>query len=168
MAVLPVHAYRRRDEALMEGTVKLIYKPVHSIAGKEISILPAELNAVIKQALETLSIPFLKGRDYSRRHQFDGPGKAALSQVTYELQLQAVVKVMKHGHVSPMPDKHYYGVPCRLICQKIKLVLSAPVWEDSSMIPLQRHFPFRQSETAPLQWQKRLRALMTFTFSSIR
>jgi transposase len=71
MAVLPARVYRPRDKALVEGAVKLIYRSVYSRVNKEIYSCRPSLNAAIKQALEGHNNTFFKGRDYSRRRQFD-------------------------------------------------------------------------------------------------
>jgi hypothetical protein len=59
-----------------------------------------------------------KGRNYSRREQFQGVGAPhikSLSQFRYECRLQLVATVMKSVHVTLSVDKHYYSVPYRFI-----------------------------------------------------
>jgi hypothetical protein len=69
----------------------------------------------------------LKGRNYSRRQQYEEVERTALQPLPplrYELKKQLFATVMKNGHVSLGPDKHYYSVPYRFIGKKVKLMYS--------------------------------------------
>jgi hypothetical protein len=45
-----------------------------------------------------------------------------LATYRYELKQEAIVTVMKNGHVCLRVDKHYYSVPYRFIGQRVKLL----------------------------------------------
>lgn len=125
MAVLPARAYRPRDKALVEGAVKLIYRSIFTVVNQVVHTSLASVNAVITEALEVHNNALFKGRDYSRRTQFEEVEKAALQPLAayrYELKRQALVTVMKNGHVCLRADKHYYSVPYRYIGEKVKLL----------------------------------------------
>jgi transposase len=128
MAVLPARAYRPKDKSLVEGAVKLIYRNIYTLVSKEIyTSLPA-LNTAIRQALQLHNNAAFKGRDYSRRQQFDELEKHALQPLAayrYEIKQQAIATVMKDGHVNLRVDKHYYSVPYRFIGQKVKLLYTS-------------------------------------------
>lgn len=125
--ILPARAYRPRDKALVENAVRLIYSRIyvkvrtgtyHSLAG---------LNTAIREALEAHNNALLRGRNYSRRQQFEEVEKAALMPLPamrYELKKQVFATVAKNGHVGLGPDKHYYSVPYRFIGKKVKLLYS--------------------------------------------
>jgi hypothetical protein len=69
-----------------------------------------------------------KGRDYSRRQQFEEIEKSALRPLPiyrYEFKQQAMVTVMKNGHVCLGMDKHYYSVPYRFIGKKVKILFTS-------------------------------------------
>jgi transposase len=87
----------------------------------------AELNAAIKEALEVHNSQPLKGRNYSRRLQFEEVEKETLSPLPalrYEFKKQHQATVMKNGHVCLGVDKHYYSVPYRFIGKKVKILYS--------------------------------------------
>ena len=125
MVVLPTRAYRPRDKALVEGAVKLIYRSIYPVVNQEAHTSLPHLNAAIQIALEAHNNALFKGRDYSRRQQFEEIEKATLqplAQYRYEFKQQAIITVMKNGHVCLRADKHYYSVPYRYIGEKVKLL----------------------------------------------
>ena len=87
-----------------------------------------EINRDIAVELEKLNQARFKGRDYSRHQQFEEVEKAALQPLPayrYELKQQAMVTVMKNGHVCLGIDKHNYSVPYRFIGRKVKILYSS-------------------------------------------
>ena len=76
------------------------------------------LNKAIKAALEEHNNTYLKGRNYSRRQQFEEVERAALTPLRYELKKCLYATVAKNGHVVLSADKHYYSVPYRYIGKK--------------------------------------------------
>lgn len=126
--VLPARAYRPKDKALVEGIVKIIYRSIYTVISNEVYTTLEALNTAIHHALEVHNnVPF-KGRDYSRRQQFEEVEKAALQPLPayrYEFKQQAIATVMKNGHACLGADKHYYSVPYRYIGKKVKLLYTA-------------------------------------------
>ncbi|MEB0280895.1 IS21 family transposase, partial [Mucilaginibacter sp. 10B2] len=126
--VLPARAYRPRDKALVEGAVKIMYTRIYAPLRKTIYHSLTELNVAIRLALEVHNSQLLKGRNYSRRLQFEEVERGALTPLPvlrYEFKKQFHATVMKNGHVCLGPDKHYYSVPYRFIGRKIKLLYSS-------------------------------------------
>lgn len=126
--VLPARAYRPKDKALVEGAVKIIYRSIYTTLGDQPYSTLEALNAAIQQALEVHNTTLFKGRDYSRRQQFDEIEKNALQPLPvypYEFKQQAIVTVMKNGHVCLGADKHYYSVPYRYIGKRVKMLYTA-------------------------------------------
>ena len=125
--ILPARAYRPRDKALVENAVRIIYSRIYAkIRGTDYYSLEA-LNAAIIIALEEHNNAFLRGRDYSRRQQFDEIEKAVLRPLPalkYELKKYLYATVAKNGHAGLSVDKHYYSVPYRFIGKKVKLLYS--------------------------------------------
>jgi transposase len=127
ITVLPTRAYKPRDKSLVEGVVKIIYTRIYAKIRDEIYHSLAELNAAIQIVLEEHNNLLLKGRQYSRRQQFEEierPVLNALAPLKYEFKQQHFATVMKNGHVCLGPDKHYYSVPYRYIGKKVKLLYS--------------------------------------------
>lgn len=126
--VLPARAYRPKDKALVEGMVKIIYRTIYTLVNTEVYTSLATLNASIREALDVLNNAPFKGRDYSRRQQFEEIEKEALHCLPayrYEFKQQAMVTVMKNGHVCLGIDKHYYSVPYRFIGKKVKILYTS-------------------------------------------
>lgn len=116
-----------KDKALVEGAVKLIYRSIYIHVAKTIHTSLPALNTAIKESLELYNNALFKGRDYSRRSQFEELERSALqplSQYRYELKQQAMATVMKNGYVCLRQDTHYYSVPYRFIGRKVKLLFT--------------------------------------------
>ena len=123
-AIVPARAYRPKDKSLVEGMVKIVYRKVYTQLSSCTYFTLESLNAAIKSSLEELNNAPFKGRNYSRRQQFDEVEKATLLPLPvyrYEFKQQVVLTVMKNGHVCLGIDKHYYSVPYRYIGKKVKL-----------------------------------------------
>lgn len=126
-AVLPARAYRPRDKALVENAVRLTYSRIYTKLRDTDYFSLEELNAAIRTVLEDYNNRLLKGRNYSRRQQFEEIERSALQPLPplrYELKKHLFATVMKNGHVSLGEDKHYYSVPYRFIGKKVKLMYS--------------------------------------------
>lgn len=128
VVVLPARAYKPKDKALVEGAVKLIYRTIYTKVSEQVYVTLEGLNASIWLALEEHNNAPFKARDYSRRQQFEELEKETLSALPlfrYEIKQQAMVTVMKNGHVCLRADKHYYSVPYKYIGKKVKLLYTS-------------------------------------------
>ena len=76
--VLPARVYRPRDKALVEGMVKIVYSRIYAQLSTHAYFTLASLNEAIREVLEELNNTPFKGRDYSRRQQFEEIEKEAL------------------------------------------------------------------------------------------
>jgi transposase len=126
--VLPARAYRPKDKSLVEGIVKIIYSRIYPFVKQQIHYNLDSLNASILQSLELHNTAAFKGRNYSRRQQFEELEKHTLKplpQYLYECKQQLLATVMKNGHVCLGADKHYYSVPYRFIGKRIKLLYTS-------------------------------------------
>ena len=126
-SVLAARAYHPRDKALVENAVRNIYTRIYTKLRSAIYFSLEELNAAIRPLLEEYNNRLLKGRNYSRRQQFEEIERAALRPLPplrYEIKKSLFVTVMKNGHVSLNVDKHYYSVPYKHIGKKVKLMYS--------------------------------------------
>lgn len=125
--VLPARAYHPQDKALVEGAVKIVYNRIYAKLRTKQYFTLDDLNKAILVALEEHNAALLKGRNYSRRQQFEEVERQALAPLPplrYELKKHLFATVMKNGHVSLSADKHYYSVPYRFIGKKVKLMYS--------------------------------------------
>lgn len=127
-AVLPARVYKPRDKSLVEGMVKIVYSRIYTALSTHTYFTLDSLNTAIREAVEQLNNAPFKGRDYSRRQQFEEVEKGTLQPLPvyrYEFKQQHIVTVMKNGHVCLAADKHYYSVPYRFIGKKVKIQYTA-------------------------------------------
>ena len=125
--ILPARAYRPRDKALVENAVRIIYTRIYVKVKRQQYLTLQDLNAAILTALEEHNNAPLRGRNYSRRQQFDEVERNVLMplpELRYELKKHQYATVAKNGHVGLSADKHYYSVPYRFIGKKVKLLYS--------------------------------------------
>ena len=130
--VIPARAYKPRDKALVEGAVKLIYRSIYLRLEDRLFHDLKSLNAAIRVALEVHNNTPFSGRSYSRRDQFEEIERMTLRQLNpigYELKAQAIVTVMKNGHIRLSEDAHYYSVPCKYIGKKVKVLYTSSLVE---------------------------------------
>lgn len=123
-SILPARAYRPRDKALVENAVRIMYTRIYARIRKESYTSLADLNAAILTALADHNSASLRGRNYSRRQQFEEVERATLQPLPalrYELKAQLYATVAKNGHIGLGPDRHYYSVPYRFIGKKVKV-----------------------------------------------
>lgn len=126
-AVLPARAYRPKDKSLVEGIVKIIYRRIYAALTDRTFFTLEELNGAIREELEKHNNASFKGRNYSRRQQFEEIERQALQPLPvyrYEFKQQQFATVMKNGHIGLSIDKHYYSVPFRFIGRKVKLLFT--------------------------------------------
>ena len=126
-SILPARAYRPKDKAHVENAVKIVYSRIYARLRNTICHNLEELNMAILEALELHNNAHLKGRDYSRRQQFEElerPVLMALPERLYEIKQFRYGTVAKNGHVVLACDHHYYSVPYKYIGRKVKMVYS--------------------------------------------
>lgn len=131
-SVLPARAYRPRDKALVEGAVKIVYSRIYAPLHKTTYHSLKDLNTDIQGHQEHHNNGMLKGRNYSRRQQFEDVERAALGGLPvsrYEFKKLHYATVMKNGHICLGEDRHYYSVPYRFIGKKAKMLYSRNVLE---------------------------------------
>lgn len=130
--ILPARAYRPRDKALVESAVRISYSRIYTKLRDCIIFTLEDLNTAIKSALEDHNNRLLKGRNYSRRTQFEEVERHTLQPLPllpYELKKQLYATVMKNGHICLGADKHYYSVPYKFIGKKVKIMYSCKTVE---------------------------------------
>lgn len=125
--VLPARAYRPKDKALVEGAVKIVYTRIYATIRNNTYHSLEALNGGIWEQLELHNNSKLKGREYSRRSQYNEIEKEALKPLPplrYELKQQIIATVPKNNYICLTPDKHYYSVPYQFIGKRVKIIFS--------------------------------------------
>lgn len=127
MTVLPARAWKPKDKSLAEGAVKIAYRRIYAWLPPRPPKSVAELNQQIWTLLEKHNDTPLTTRSGSRRELFEEIDKEALQPLPvyrYELRRNAVVTVMKNGHVHLREDRRYYSVPYAYISKKVRILYS--------------------------------------------
>jgi transposase len=127
MAVMPAAPYKPTHKALVEGTVKIIYKAIYSIVRTGVYTSLETINKSIREALDAFNKRPMSHRPYSRRELFDDVEARSLQPLPvkpYEIKRRKVVTVMKNNFICLSEDKHYYSVPYRYIGRKVVLLYS--------------------------------------------
>lgn len=130
--ILPARAYRPRDKALVEGAVKIMYRRLYIPIRQHTYFSLKSLNTAIRAIVDEHNNQPLKGRNYSRKMQFEEVERQTLDPLPvqrYEFKKIFYGTVMKNSHICLGPDKHYYSVPIRLIGKKIKILYSGSTVE---------------------------------------
>lgn len=125
--ILPARSYHPKDKALVEGAVKILYTRIYANMPKELPTSLIGLNQTMLPYLEEHNNITMKGRNYSRRQQFEEVEKKTLQPLPvlrYEFKKQSMVTVMKNGHICLNDDKHYYSVPFKYLGRKVKIIYS--------------------------------------------
>ncbi|NVO03847.1 MAG: IS21 family transposase [Bacteroidetes bacterium] len=125
--VLPARAYKPKDKALVEGTVRIVYQRIYAeIRNNEYYSL-REVNEAVWKELEKLNNLILTGRPYSRRQLFDDVEKKVLRPLPsfrFEFKHRQLCTVSGNGHICLREDKHYYSVPYQYIGKKVKILFN--------------------------------------------
>ena len=129
-AVLPTRPRRPRDKAKVENGVLVAKRWILAVLRHRVFHSLAEMNAAIRQLLETLNGRPLRKIQRSRRQLFDDldrPAARPLPNHPYEFAEWKQPKVNIDYHVEV--DFHYYSVPCRLVGETVDAKLTASTVE---------------------------------------
>lgn len=124
-SVMPTRAYKPRDKALVENSVRIIYNRIFATLRNEVFFSIEELNEAILTKLQKHNKTNFQGRKYSRLDLFEEVEKKELYPLTankYEIKQYAHCTVYKNSHIYLSKDKHYYSVPYKLIGKKVKVI----------------------------------------------
>jgi transposase len=69
--ILPARAYRPKDKAVVENTVKIVYTRIYAKIRDEVFYTLESLNKEILVALEEHNNYILTGKNYSRRQKYE-------------------------------------------------------------------------------------------------
>jgi len=126
-SIRPTRAYKPRDKALVENSVRIAYTRIFAPLRKETFFSLSELNNAVWGKLKTHNKTNFQGRKYSRKDLFlevEQKELYTLPDNRYEMKQYAFGTVYKNSHVYLGKDKHYYSVPYQFIGKRIKLIFS--------------------------------------------
>jgi transposase len=126
-SIMPTRPLKPKDKSLVEGAVNIIYTRIYAALRNEKFYSLEELNAAIRELLETYNkAPFQK-KKHSRSELFYEVEKQALKPLPtmrYELRDYKTATVQKNCHVFYSADKNYYSVPHAHVGRKVKLIFT--------------------------------------------
>ncbi|MCB0665044.1 MAG: IS21 family transposase [Saprospiraceae bacterium] len=117
-----------KDKASVEGAVKIAYQRIYAKLRHRIFYSLEELNAGIRQELETLNSRPFKGKGYSRKDLFKAheiEGLSDLPSQSFVVKRQVSAKVQKNYHVILGEDMHQYSVPYLYVGKQIRIVYTS-------------------------------------------
>jgi len=126
-SVMPTRAYKPRDKALVENSVRIVYTRIFAPLRKEIFFDLKELNKAILEKLDVYNRYNFQGRKYSRRDLFnevESKELYSLPSSRYEMKQYGYSTVHKNSHIYLNTDKHYYSVPYQFIGKRTRIIYS--------------------------------------------
>lgn len=112
--VNPARALHPKDKALVEDSVKLIYRRVYAPLRNRTFHDIDSLNRAVAELVNAHNGKRMQTADYSRQERFasiDKPNLQPLPATRFELTYSAQCKVANNGCVQLGCDRHYYSVP---------------------------------------------------------
>jgi transposase len=118
-----------RDKASVERSVDIVYKRIYAVIRNRTIGDLAELNTLIKTALEELNNRKMKRNKMSRWEEYTAYEKPYMQELKVskilEVKKSRIYKVCKNYHLQLTEDKHYYSVPKEYVGEEVKLVYNS-------------------------------------------
>jgi hypothetical protein len=127
MAVLPTRAYKPKDKAKVERSVRLVYERIMAPLRHRIMHSLNELNEALMEQAGQLNNRLMKQHDLSRSELFDRDERSLLRPLPtepFEPSEQLQLTVQQNYHVYHSRRKQYYSVPFRLAGQRVNAVFN--------------------------------------------
>lgn len=130
VVVLPAKARKPRYKAIVENGVLISKRWILAVLRHRTFFNLAELNAAIRELLESLNTRPMRKLKKSRREVFeesDRPAALCLPERPYEYAEWSKARVNIDYHIEV--DHHYYSVPFRLIREQLDVCMTAATVE---------------------------------------
>jgi len=130
--ILPARAGKPKDKSLVENAVGIVYAWIFAALRNRTFYSLDELNAAIKEELETYNNKPMQKLKVSRRDLFNDIEKSALKPLPvdlYEWKEFARMKTQFNYHVYLREDNCYYSVPFRYRNKYVELIYSTSTVE---------------------------------------
>ena len=128
--VIPARPGRPKDKAKVEGSVLLAQRWILAVLRNRTFFSLAELNAAIRECVESINARIMKKLGVSRRElfeQLDRPALRPLPAGRYEMARWKECRVNIDYHVEL--DRNFYSVPFGLIHERVEVRSTATVVE---------------------------------------
>jgi transposase len=130
--ILPARAYKPKDKALVENSVKIVYAWIFASLRDRIFHSLYDLNLAIREELEKYNNKPMQLLKVTRRQLFNETEKDVLKPLpaeTYELKNFSRFKVQFNYHVYLREDGVYYSVPYRYRSKTVELIYTGSIVE---------------------------------------
>jgi len=115
----------KKDKALVENQVKLIYSRVYAKLRNQQFFDIQSLNKAIGQKVKAHNQTRMQQKGYCRQEKFLSDEKPVLNPLPatdFEIKYYKELKVAKNNHIYLSGEKHYYSVPYIHIGSKAKVI----------------------------------------------
>ena len=116
--------YRRRDKAMVERAVNIVYNHVYGPLRKTVFTSIRTLNEAMQQQLVQLNNKPYKNTPYSRRYYFEQQEQQTLKLLPsspFTIKKVVMLTVQRNYHVQLSEDHRYYSVPFKYVGKKVKV-----------------------------------------------
>jgi len=123
--VSPARAYKPRDKASVENSVKIVYHWVFARLRNRTFFSIEEINEAFTEEIMKYNQTRMQQKNYTREEKFLAEEKAALSPLPekiFEKKYYAQLQVANNNCIYLKRDNHYYSVPYAYIGQKVTVI----------------------------------------------
>jgi transposase len=123
--VCPARAYKPRDKASVENSVKIIYQWVYAPLRKRMFYSLEDINIAFTEEIKKYNQTRMQQKNYTREEKFLAEEKqklAPLPEKIFEVKYYADLRVGNNNYIYLGRDKHYYSVPYQYIGEKVSVI----------------------------------------------
>jgi transposase len=121
----PARAYKPRDKAAVENSVKIIYQWIYAPLRKRTFFSLEEINVAFTEGITKYNQTRMQQKNYTREEKFLAEEKHKLSPLPekiFEVKYYADLRVGSNNCIYLGRDNHYYSVPYTYIGQKVQVI----------------------------------------------
>jgi transposase len=123
--VCPARAYKPRDKASVENSVKIVYQWIFARLRNRTFFSIEEINEAFTEEIMRYNQTRMQQKNYTREEKFLAEEKAALSPLPekiFEKKYYSQLQVATNNYIYLKRDNHYYSVPYAYIGQKVTVI----------------------------------------------
>jgi len=123
--VCPARAYKPRDKASVENSVRIIYQWIYARLRKRTFFSIDEINVAFNEEITKYNQTRMQQKNYSREEKFLAEEKQKLTPLpekVFEKKYYTDLHVGANNCICLGRDKHYYSVPYQYIGEKVSVI----------------------------------------------
>lgn len=122
MGVLPARPRRPKDKAIVESSVRDVYRHIFAPLRNRTFYSLGELNQAIREQLDALHDRPFQNWEGSRREQFEQPALQPLPSEPFLIKKYASLTIRNNCHIQIREDCHYYSTPHAYVRKKVQVI----------------------------------------------